>query len=134
MNPIAEVIGLVRTEFARRIRGWKRSLIAGAVAALFLGLALVFALIALFLYLAQAVGAPGAALIMAAGLGLIGGIALVIASLRTRRRDLGADIQAVAAVQMAQMKQLAPSRVRTSILLKGLGIAFAIGLISGWRR
>ena len=134
MNPIAEVIGLVRTEFARRIRGWKRSLIAGAVAALFLGLALVFALIALFLYLAQAVGAPGAALIMAAGLGLIGGIALVIASLRTRRRDLGADIQAVAAVQMAQMKQLAPSRVRSSTLLKGLGIAFAIGLISGWRR
>lgn len=134
MNPIAEVIGLVRTDFARRIRGWKRSLIAGAVAALFLGLALFFALIAMFLYLAEAVGAPGAALIMAAGLGLIGVIAMVIASLRTRRRDLGADIQAVAAVQMAQMKQLAPSRVRTSALLKGLGIAFAIGLISGWRR
>lgn len=134
MNPIAEVIGLVRTEFARRIRGWKRSLIAGAVAALFLGLALFFALIAMFLYLAEAVGAPGAALIMAAGLGLIGVIAMVIASLRTRRRDLGADIQAVAAVQMAQMKQLAPSRVRSSTLLKGLGIAFAIGLISGWRR
>lgn len=134
MNPIAEVIGLVRTDFARRIRGWKRSLIAGAVAALFLGLALFFALIAMFLYLAEAVGAPGAALIMAAGLGLIGVIAMVIASLRTRRRDLGADIQAVAAVQMAQMKQLAPSRVRTSTLLKGLGIAFAIGLISGWRR
>ena len=134
MNPIAEVIGLVRTEFARRIRGWKRSLYAGAAAALFLGLALVFALIALFLYLAQEVGAPGAALIMAAGLGLIGVIALVIASIRTRRRDLGADIQAVAAGQMEQMKQLAPSRVRTSTLLKGLGIAFAIGLISGLRR
>jgi len=134
MNPIAEVVGLVRTEFARRIRGWKRSLYAGAVAALFLTLALGFALIAMFLYLAAAVGAPGAALIMAAGLGLIGVIALVIASIRTRRRDLGADIQAVAAVQMAQMKQLAPSRVRTSTLLKGLGIAFAIGLISGRRR
>jgi Na+/melibiose symporter-like transporter len=134
MNPIAEVIGLVRTEFARRIRGWRRSLVAGAVAALFLGLALVFALIGMFLHLAQSVGAPGAALIMAAGLGLIGVIALVIASIRTRRRDLGADIQAVAAVQMEQMKQLAPGRVRSSTLLKGLGIAFAIGLISGWRR
>jgi hypothetical protein len=134
MNPIAEVIGLVRTELARRIKGWKRSLIAGAVAAVFLCLALVFALIAMFLYLAHAVGAPNAALIMAAGLGLIGVIALVIASIRTRKRDLGADIQAVAAVQMEQMKQLAPSRVRTSTLLKGLGIAFAIGLISGWRR
>ncbi len=134
MNPIAEVVGLVRTEFARRVRGWKRSLIAGAIAALFLSLALFFALIAMFLYLAQAVGAPGAALIMAAGLGVIGVIALVIASIRTRRRDLGADIQAVAAVQMEQMKQLAPSRVRTSTLLKGLGIAFAIGLISGLRR
>lgn len=134
MSPVAEVIGLVRAEFQRRIKGWKRSLIAGAVAALFLGLALLFALIALFLHLADAVGAPGAALIMAAGLGLIGVIALVIASLRPRRRDIGADIQAVAAVQMEQMKQLAPGRVRTSTLLKGLGIAFAIGLISGWRR
>lgn len=134
MNPIAEVIGLVRSELARRIRGWKRALIAGAVGGLFLAFALFFALIAMFLYLAEAVGAPAAALIMAAGLGAIGAIALVIATIRTRKRDLGADIQAVAAVQMEQMKQLAPSRVNSSTLLKALGVAFAIGLIAGRRR
>jgi hypothetical protein len=134
MNPIAEVVGLVRTEYARRIRGWKRSIYAGAVGALFLTAAFVFLLIALFLYLAEPLGAPGAALVMAAGLLVIGAIALVIASIRTRKRDLSADIQAVAAVQMDQMKRLSPARTDTSTLLKALGIAFVVGLITGRRR
>jgi hypothetical protein len=134
MNPIAEVVGLVRTEFARRVRGWKRAIYAGAVAGLLLTAALVFALIAIFLYLAQAVGAPAAALIMAAILLVFGLIALVIASIRTRKRDLKAEIQAVAAGQMEQMKQLDPARTDTSTLLTILGLAFAIGLISGRRK
>jgi hypothetical protein len=134
MNPIAEVVGLVRTEFARRVRGWKRAIYAGAVAGLLLTAALFFALIAIFLYLAQAVGAPAAALIMAAILLVFGLIALVIASIRTRKRDLKAEIQAVAAGQMEQMKQLDPARTDTSTLLTILGLAFAIGLISGRRK
>ena len=54
------------------------------------------------LVLADAYGAPAAALIMAAGLLVIGVIALVIASIKTRKRDLQAEIQAVAAEQMDQ--------------------------------
>lgn len=134
MNPFAEVVGLVRTEYARRIRGWKRSVYAGAVGALFLTSAFVFLLLALFLYLAKPLGAPGAALVMAAGLLVIGAIALVIASIRTRRRDLSADVQAVAAVQMEQMKRLSPARADTSTLLSALGVAFLVGLITGRRR
>jgi hypothetical protein len=134
MNPIAEVVGLVRTEFARRVRGWKRAIYAGAAGALLLTAALVFALIAAFLYLAQVYGAPAAALIMAAVLLLFGVIALVIAGIDTRKRTLQADIQAVATRQMEQIKQYSPERVDHSTLLTVLGIAFAIGLISGRRK
>ena len=134
MNPILEVIGLLRAEFARRLRGWKRAIYAGAAGALFLTAAFVFVLIAIFLYLAEAYGAPTGALIMAAGLLVIGIIALVIASIRTRKRNLQADIQAVAAGQMEQIKQLSPARTDTSTLLKILGIAFAIGLLAGRRK
>ena len=134
MNPIAEVVALVRGEFARRMRGLKRSIYAGAVGALFLTAAFVFLLIAIFLYLAEAYGAPAAALIMAAGLLVIGVIALVIASIKTRKRDLQAEIQAVAAEQMDQVKQLAPGRPDTPTLLKIMGFAFAIGLIAGRRK
>ena len=49
MNPIAEVVALVRGEFARRLRGLKRSIYAGAVGAVFLTAAFVFLLIAIFL-------------------------------------------------------------------------------------
>lgn len=134
MNPIAEVIGLVRSEFGRRIRGWKRAIYAGAVGALFLGFALVFALIAIFLYLARFLGEPAAALVMAAGLAVVGAMALVVASIKTRKRDLPADVQAIAAAQMEQMKQLSPARSDTATLLKILGMAFAIGLITGRRK
>ncbi|MFW6076604.1 MAG: hypothetical protein ACOC71_02530 [Hyphomicrobiales bacterium] len=134
MNPIAEVVGLVRAEFARRLRGLKRSIYAGAVGALFLTAAFVFVLIAIFLYLAEAYGAPAAALIMAAGLLVIGIIALVIASIRTRKRDLQADVQAIAAEQMEQMQQLSPGRPDMATLLKIMGVAFAIGLITGRRK
>lgn len=134
MNPIAEVIGLVRTEFARRVRDWKRAVFAGAVGAVFLLAALFFILIAIFLYLAEAFGAPAAALIMAAGLLVIGVIALVIASIKTPKRNLQSDIQSVAARQMEELKQYSPARADTPTLLKTLGIAFAIGLIFGRRR
>jgi purine-cytosine permease-like protein len=134
MNPIAEVIGLVRTEFARRIRDWKRAVFAGAVGAIFLLAALFFMLIAIFLYLAEALDAPAAALIMAAGLSVVGVIALVIAGIKTPQRDLQSDIQLVAARQMEEMKQYSPSRADTPTLLKMLGIAFAIGLILGRRK
>jgi hypothetical protein len=134
MNPIAEVVGLVRSELARRLRSLKRSVYAGAVAALFLTAAFVFLLIAIFLYLAQAYGAPAAALIMAAGLLIIGVIALVIASIRIRKRDLQADIQAIAAEQMEQARQFVPDRPGMSTLLKMMGVAFAIGLVTGRRK
>jgi hypothetical protein len=134
MNPIAEVIGLVRTEFARRIRGWKRTIYAGAVGAVLLTAALAFLLIAIFLYLAEAYGAPAAALIMTAGLLVLGVIALVIASIKTRKRDLQADLQAIAAEQMAQVKQFAPGRPDTSTLLKIMGVAFALGVFAGRKR
>lgn len=137
MNPIAEVIGLFRSEFARRVRGWKRSIYAGAVGVVFLTFALTFLLIAIFLFLAEAVGAPAGALIMAAGLMIIGVIALVIASIKTRKRNLQADVQAIAAGQMERMdqiKQYAPSRADPTTLLAFLGVAFAIGLFAGRRR
>ena len=137
MNPIAEVVALVRGEFARRLRGLKRSIYAGAVGALFLTAAFVFLLIAIFLYLTEAYGAPAAALIMAAGLLVIGVIALVIASIKTRKRNLQADVQAIAAGQMErldQMKQHAPSRADPTTLLAILGAAFTIGLFAGRRR
>ena len=134
MSPIAQVVGLVRAELARRVRGMKRTIYAGAVAALFLMLALLFLLIAIFLYLAEAYGAPAAALIVAAGLLVIGVIALVIAGIKTRKRDLQAEIQAVAAEQMDQVKRLAPGRPDTPTLLKIMGLAFAIGLIAGRRK
>lgn len=137
MNPIAEIVGLVRGEFARRLRGLKRSIYAGAVGALFLTAAFVFVLIAIFLYLADAYGAPAAALIMAAGLLVIGVIALVIASIKTRKRDLQADVQAIAAEQveqMSQLKQFAPSRPGLSTLIKIMGVAFAVGLFAGRRK
>ena len=134
MNPVAQVVGLVRTEFARRVRDWKRAIYAGAVGALLLTFALIFVLLALFLYLADAVGAPAAALIMAAGLAVLGLIALLIASIRPKKSQLPADIQSVAAVQMEQMKSYTPARAATSTLLKVLGLAFAIGLIAGRKR
>lgn len=134
MNPVAEVVALVRGEFARRLRGLKRSIYAGAVGAVFLTAAFVFVLIAIFLYLAEAYGAPAAALIMAAGLLVIGVIALVIASIRTRKRDLSADIQAIAAEQMEQAQQFAPSRPGLSTLLKMMGVAFAVGLFAGRKK
>lgn len=134
MNPIAEVVALVRGEFARRLRGLKRSIYAGAVGALFLTAAFVFVLIAIFLYLAEAYGAPAAALIMAAGLLLIGVIALVIASIRTRKRDIGADIQVIASEQMEQARQFAPSRLDLSTLIKIMGVAFAVGLFAGRKK
>ena len=40
MSPVAQVLGLVRAELARRVKGLKRTLYAGAVAALFLPLRL----------------------------------------------------------------------------------------------
>ena len=134
MSPIAQVVGLVRVELGRRVRGLKRTIYAGAVAALFLLFALFFLLIAVFLYLADVYGAPAAALIVAAGLLVIGIVALVIASIKTRKRDLQAEIQAVAAEQMDQVKQLAPGRPDTPTLLKIMGLAFAIGLIAGRRK
>ena len=134
MNPIAQVVGLVRTEFARRVRDWKRAIYAGAIGALLLTFALVFGLLAVFLYLADEVGAPAAALIMAAGLAVLGLIAMLIASIRPPKRNLQADIQAVADVQMEQLKSYTPARADTSTLLKVLGIAFAIGLITGRKR
>ena len=134
MSPVAQVVGLVRAELARRVKGLKRTLYAGAVAALFLLFALLFLLIAIFLYLAEAFGAPAAALIVAAGLLVIGLVALVIASIKTRKRDLQAEIQAVAAEQMDQVKSLAPGRADTPTLLKIMGLAFAIGLIAGRRK
>ncbi len=134
MNPIAQVVGLLRTELARRVRGWKRAIYAGAVGALFLTAALVFVLIAIFLYLAQAYGAPAAALIMAAGLLVLGVIALVIASIDTRKRNLQADIQAIASQQAEELKRFTPSRIDNSALLTILGAAFAIGLMTGRRQ
>ena len=134
MNPIAEVVALVRGEFARRLRGLKRSIYAGAVGAVFLTAAFVFLLIAIFLYLADAYGAPAAALIMAAGLLVIGVIAMVIASIRTRKRDLSADIQVIAAEQMEQAQQFAPSRLDLSTLIKIMGVAFAVGLFAGRKK
>ena len=134
MNPIAEVIGLVKTEFARRVRDWKRAAFAGAVGAVFLLAALFFILIAMFLYLADAYGAPAAALLMSAGLLVIGVIALVIAGAKTPKRNLQSDIQSVAARQMEELRQYSPARADTPTLLKMLGIAFAIGLIFGRRR
>jgi hypothetical protein len=134
MNPIAEIVALVRTEFARRLRGLKRSLLAGAVGALFLTAAFVFVLLAMFLYLAQAYGAPAAALIMAAGLLVIGVIALVIASIRTRKRDLQADVQAIAAEQVEQMQRYVPKRPDAATVVKMMAIAFAVGLITGRRK
>lgn len=134
MSPVAQVVRLVRAELGRRVRGLKRTIFAGAVAALFLMFALLFLLIAIFLYLAEAYGAPAAALIVAAGLLVIGVIALVIASIKTRKRDLQAEIEAVAAEQMNQVKQLVPSRPDTPMLLKIMGLAFAIGLIAGRRK
>ncbi|HUH00431.1 MAG TPA: phage holin family protein [Kofleriaceae bacterium] len=134
MNPSAEVVALVRGEFARRLRGLKRSIYAGAVGAVFLTAAFVFLLIAIFLYLAEAYGAPAAALIMAAGLLVIGVIALVIASIKTRKRDLSADIQTIAAEQMEQAQQYAPSRLDLSTLIKIMGVAFAVGLVAGRKK
>jgi hypothetical protein len=134
MNPIAEVVALVRGEFARRLRGLKRSIYAGAVGALFLTAAFVFLLLAIFLYLADAYGAPAAALIMAAGLVVIGVIALVIASIKTQKRDLSADIQVIASEQMDQARQLAPGRPGLSTLLKMMGVAFAVGLFAGRKK
>jgi hypothetical protein len=134
MNPIAEVVALVRGELARRLRGLKRSIYAGGVGALFLTAAFVFLLLAIFLYLADAYGAPAAALIMAAGLLVIGVIALVIASIRTRKRDLGVEIQAIAAEQVEQAQQFMPSRPGLSTLLKMMGVAFAVGLFAGRKK
>jgi hypothetical protein len=134
MNPIAEVVALVRGEFARRLKGLKRSIYAGAVGALFLTAAFVFLLIAIFLYLAEAYGAPAAALIMAAGLLVIGVIALVIASIKTRKRDLGADIQVIAAEQVEQAQHFMPGRPGLSTLLKMMGVAFAVGLFAGRKK
>lgn len=134
MNPIAEVVALVRGEFARRLRGLKRSIYAGAVGALFLTAAFVFLLIAIFLWLAEAYGAPAAALIMAAGLLVIGVIALVIASIRTRKRDLSRDIQAIAAEQVEQAQQFVPDRPGLSTLIKMMGVAFAVGLFAGRKK
>ena len=134
MNPISQVVGLVRAELARRVRGWKRTIYSGAVGALLLAAALVFALIAIFLYLAQVYDAPAAALIMAAGLLVLGVIALVIASMDTGKRDLQADIQAITSQQMEGLKRFTPGRIDNSTLLTILGIAFAIGLVSGRRQ
>ena len=134
MNPIAEVIGLLRIEVARRVRAWKRAIFAGTAGALLLTFALVFVLLALFLYLTEEVGAPAAALIMAAGLAVLGLGALLIASIRPAKRDLQADIEAVAATQIEQMKSYSPARARTSTLLKVLGLAFVIGLLTGRRK
>ena len=134
MNPIAEVVALVKAEFARRLRGVKRTLYAGAVGALFLTFSLTFLLIAIFLYLAEAYGAPAAALIMAAGLLVIGVVALVIASVKTRKRDLRAEVQAIASEQMEHVQQLAPGRSDVSTLLKVMGVAFAVGIFAGRRK
>jgi hypothetical protein len=134
MNPIAEVVALVRGEFARRLRGLKRSIYAGAVGAVFLTAAFVFLLLAIFLYLADAYGAPAAALIMAAGLLVIGVIALVIASIKTQKRDLSADIQVIASEQMEQAQQFAPGRPGLPTLLKMMGVAFAVGLFAGRKK
>ncbi len=134
MNPIAEVVALVRGEFARRLRGLKRSILAGAVGLVFLTAAFVFLLLAIFLYLADAYGAPAAALIMAAGLVVIGVIALVIASIRTEKRDLSADIQAIAAEQVEQAQQFVPGRPGMSTLIKMMGVAFAVGLFAGRKK
>ena len=134
MNPIAEVVALVRGEFAHRLRGLKRSLYAGAVGAVFLGAGFAFLLLAIFLYLAGAYGAPAAALVMAAGLLVIGVVALVIASIRTQKRDLGADIQAIATEQVSQVRQFAPGRPGVATLLKMMGVAFAIGLFAGRKK
>ena len=134
MNPIAEVVALVRGEFARRLKGLKRSILAGAVGAVFLTAGFVFLLLAIFLYLADAYGAPAAALIMAAGLLVIGIIALVIASIKTQQRDLGADIQVIAAEQMEQAQQFVPRRPGLPTLLKMMGVAFAVGLFAGRKK
>ena len=134
MNPIADVVGLVRGEFARRWRGLKRSIYAGAVGALFLAAAFAFLLISIFLYLADAYGGPAAALIMAAGLLVIGVIALVIASIKTRKRDLGAEIQSIASEQMGQVQHFAPRRPGLSTMMKIMGVAFAVGLFAGRKK
>ena len=94
---------------------------------------LLILLLAIFLYLVGPLGAPGAALVTAAGLLVIGGFALVIASIRTRKRDLSADIQAVAAGQIDQMTRV-PAQTGTSTLLTALGISFLVGLVAGRRR
>jgi hypothetical protein len=134
MNPIAEVVALVRGEFARRLKGLKRSIYAGAVGAIFLTAAFAFLLLAIFLYLAEAYGAPAAALVMAAGLLVIGVIAVVIASIKTQKRDLSADIQAIAAEQVEQAQQFVPSRPGLPTLLKMMGVAFAVGLFAGRKK
>jgi hypothetical protein len=134
MNPIADVVALVRGEFARRLRGLKRSIYAGAVGVVFLTAAFVFLLLAIYLWLAEAYGSPAAALIMAAGLLVIGVIALVIASIRTRKRDLGADLQLIASEQMGQVRQFAPTRPGLSTLVKMMGVAFAVGLFAGRKK
>jgi hypothetical protein len=134
MNPIAEVVALVRGEFARRLKGLKRSIYAGAVGAVFLAAAFAFLLLAIFLYLAEAYGAPAAALVMAAGLLVIGVIAVVIASIKTQKRDLSADIQAIAAEQVEQAQQFVPSRPGLPTLLKMMGVAFAVGLFAGRKK
>lgn len=135
MTPVGDIAAIVRSEFQRRVRAWKRSLYAGAAGALLLLAALVFALIAVFLFLADAYGPPAAALIMAAGLLLLAFIAFIIASMKTQRRNLKAEIQSVAEHEMHQLQeQLSPQRVDASSLLTVLGAAFAIGLLAGRRQ
>ncbi len=129
MNPIAEVVALVRGEFARRLRGLIHLRRWGRYSS-----PPVFLLIAIFLWLAEGYGAPAAALIMAAGLVVIGVIAMVIASIRTRKRDLSADIQAIAAEQVEQAQQFVPGRPGMSTLIKMMGVAFAVGLFAGRKK
>lgn len=135
MMPIADIGAIVRSEIQRRVRGWKRSLYAGAAGALLLLAAVIFALVAAFLFLADAYGPPAAALIMAAALLLLAFIAFIIASMKTRKRNLQAELQSVAAREMEQLhQQISPQRVDASSLLTVLGAAFAIGLLAGRRK
>lgn len=125
------VVHIVRSEISARLRSLKRSAIAGGAAGVLLLAALVFALIAPYIYLSDVYGEAIAALVMAGALLVLGIIALLIAGMDVRRRtDLQSELRTAVT---AQLRDISPARAETTSLLTVLGIAFILGLVAGRR-
>lgn len=128
---LTAVVSIIRSEIAARLRDLKRSAIAGITAGVLLAAALVFALIAPYIYLTDVYGDAVAALVMAGALLVLGIAALLIAGMDVRRRrDLQSELRSAVT---AQLRDFSPARAETTSLLTVLGIAFVLGLVAGRR-